>query len=165
MLPAPAFIQPSRLAVMEMVSLRVHGQAASGDKYDNVRIRINGRMDTIQAAILLEKLKHYDQELIERNRVADSYTAQLASNIKVPTIAGQQQSVLAQYSIQVNDHPKLQADLQKVGIPTAVFYLFLSTSLLPMKHLGHRVRDFPSSEGVARRIVSLLCTIFGSSQR
>ncbi|MFT5572297.1 MAG: UDP-2-acetamido-2-deoxy-ribo-hexuluronate aminotransferase [Cryomorphaceae bacterium] len=139
----------------EMVSLRVHGQAQSGNKYDNVRIGINGRMDTIQAAILLEKLKFYDQELAERNRVAQQYSSLLAKSIKTPTVPMGQGSVWAQYSIQVNDRAKLQADLGDKGIPTAVFYpipIHLSTAY---KHLGHKVGDFPISETVSKKIVSL----------
>jgi UDP-2-acetamido-2-deoxy-ribo-hexuluronate aminotransferase len=139
----------------EMVSLRVHGQAQSGDKYDNVRIGINGRMDTIQAAILLEKLKFYDHELAERNRVAQQYSGLLAQSVKTPTVPAHQGSVWAQYSIQVEDRAKLQADLSEKGIPTAVFYpipIHLSTAY---KYLGHMVGDFPVSEAVSKKIVSL----------
>jgi len=139
----------------ELVSLRVHGQATTGDKYDNVRIGMNARMDTIQAAILIEKLKLYDGELIERNRVANCYTENLGHNVVTPTIPSDQGSVWAQYSIQVNDRAKLQTDLQQLGIPTAVFYpipIHLSTAY---QALGYSAGDFPVTEGISHKIVSL----------
>jgi len=139
----------------QLVSLRVHGQATSGNKYDNVQIGMNARMDTIQAAVLLEKLKLYDEELEQRNRVAECYTATLADSIITPSIPAQQGSVWAQYSIQVNDREKLQNDLRQAGIPTAVFYpipIHLSTAY---QHLGHSTGDFPITEEISHKIVSL----------
>ena len=139
----------------KLVSLRVHGQATSGNKYDNVRIGMNARMDTIQAAVLLEKLKLYDEELEQRNRVAECYTTTLADSIITPSIPAQQGSVWAQYSIQVNDREKLQNDLRQAGIPTAVFYpipIHLSTAY---QHLGYATGDFPITEAISHKIISL----------
>jgi len=139
----------------ELVSLRVHGQATSGNKYDNTRIGMNARMDTIQAAILLEKIKSYDAELVQRNRVAECYSQTLSSNIVTPTVPDNQESVWAQYSIQVNDRAKLQNDLKKIGIPTAVFYpipIHLSTAY---QSLGYSSGDFPVTEEISHKIVSL----------
>jgi UDP-2-acetamido-2-deoxy-ribo-hexuluronate aminotransferase len=139
----------------EMVSLRVHGQATSGDKYDNVRIGMNARMDTIQAAILLEKLKIYDVEIKQRNVVADIYSSSLSDRVKTPTIPAHQGSVWAQYSIQVDDREKLKSDLAAKNIPTAVFYpipIHLSTAY---SHLGYKLGDFPVSESVSKKIISL----------
>jgi len=138
-----------------LVSLRVHGQALSGDKYDNVRIGLNARMDTIQAAVLLEKLKIYDFEIERRNDVANSYTKYLSSSIKIPTIPKGQGSVWAQYSIQVEDREKLKTDLAEKNIPTAVFYpipIHLSSAY---SHLGHAIGDFPVSEAISKKIISL----------
>ena len=139
----------------ELVSLRVHGQATSGDKYDNVRIGLNARMDTIQAAILLEKLKLYDAELAERNRVAESYTDKLRDVVITPELPPDQGSVWAQYSIQVEDRDAVRAALQENGIPTAVFYpipVHLSTAY---SHLQYRKGDFPIAERISERIFSL----------
>ncbi len=139
----------------ELVSLRVHGQATSGDKYDNVRIGLNARMDTIQAAVLLEKLKLYPQEIIERNRVADSYSKHLAGLVQTPTVPKGQTSVWAQYSVQSNNREGIRAALQKQGIPVAVFYpipIHLSTAY---QFLGHKTGDFPISEAASKRIFSL----------
>ena len=115
----------------EMVSLRVHGQATSGNKYDNVRIGTNARMDTIQAAILLEKLKLYDGELVRRNQVADCYTSNLEGILTTPFVPQDQKSVWAQYSVQSDDRDTLRQALEAKGIPTAIFYpipIHLSTA-------------------------------------
>ena len=139
----------------KMLSIRVHGQGVSGDKYDNIRIGLNARMDTIQAAILIEKLKNYDNEIELRNKVASTYTNNLDSAVKTPTVPENQGCVWAQYSIQVDDRQKLQSDLKEKGIPTATFYptpIHLSTAY---NHLGYKKGDFPVSEAIAERIVSL----------
>lgn len=139
----------------ELVSLRVHGQAVSGDKYDNVRIGLNARMDTIQAAILLEKLKHYDVEIEQRNIAAKLYTDNLNDAVITPSIPEGQGSVWAQYSIQVEDREKVKASLAEKGIPTAVFYpipIHLSSAYA---HLNHSKGDFPISEGISAKIMSL----------
>ena len=138
-----------------LVSLRVHGQATSGDKYDNVRIGLNARMDTIQAAILLEKLKLFDQEIELRNQVAASYTEKLSGIVQTPVIPDGQGCVWAQYSIQSNNRDQIRAALSAEGVPTAVFYpipVHLSTAY---QHLGYCVGDFPVSEAAAKRIFSL----------
>ncbi len=138
-----------------MVSLRVHGQSTSGDKYDNVRIGLNARMDTLQAAILLEKLKVYDDEIVLRNEVAQHYTKRLKGILKTPQLPTDQGSVWAQYSVQHPQREKIRAALSDQGIPTAVFYpvpIHLSTAY---RHLGHTSGDFPVSEAAAKQIFSL----------
>jgi len=139
----------------ELISLRVHGQAMSGDKYDNVRIGLNARMDTIQAAVLLEKLKTYDFEIEQRNNVAELYNKNLSELVKTPKVPESQGSVWAQYSIQVENRDKLKADLAEQGIPTAVFYpipIHLSSAYA---HLNYSIGDFPVSEAVSKKIISL----------
>lgn len=103
-------------------SIRMHGQGA--DRYENVRIGVNSRLDTIQAAILLEKLKVFPAEIEMRDAVARRYTKAFASSnsIRVPHIIEGAQSVWAQYTLQVENRAKLQADLKAKGIPTAVYY-------------------------------------------
>lgn len=139
----------------ELVSLRVHGQATSGNKYDNVRIGLNARMDTIQAAVLLVKLKIYNNEIELRNQVAHSYTEKLKDIITIPVIPKGQGSVWAQYSVQSDNREGIRSALQHKGIPTAVFYpipIHLSTAY---KSLGYTEGDFPVSESVSKRIFSL----------
>lgn len=101
-------------------SLRVHGQGA--DKYDNVRLGVNSRLDTIQAAILLEKLAIFPEEIAARQRVADRYNAALADVAVVPRLIDGAGSVWAQYTIQVENRAGLAAALKEEGIPTAVYY-------------------------------------------
>jgi len=139
----------------ELVSLRVHGQATTGDKYDNVRIGMNARMDTIQAAVLLEKLKFYDEEIVSRNHVAESYSEHLEGIVQTPQIPEGQGSVWAQYSVQSEKRVEIIDALKKEGIPTAVFYpipIHLSTAY---KNLGYSSGDFPICESVSKRIFSL----------
>lgn len=107
-----------------MESLKVHGKG--GDKYDNVRIGINSRLDTLQAAVLRVKLKALERyELEEVQRVASSYTALLESVVKTPYVPAGYSSSWAQYTIRLASsevRAALQAHLKARGIPTAVYY-------------------------------------------
>lgn len=139
----------------ELLSLRVHGQTTSGDKYDNVRIGLNARMDTIQAAVLLEKLKIYEDEIESRNQVASSYTEKLSGIVTTPIVPANQGCVWAQYSVQSDNREGIRSSLQDKGIPTAVFYpipIHLSTAY---RSLGYKEGDFPVSESVSKKIFSL----------
>lgn len=138
-----------------LLSLRVHGQSRAGNKYDNVLIGTNARMDTIQAAVLLEKLKIYDQELAKRNEVAELYNLLLGDAVVTPHVPKDQSSVWAQYSIQVPDRAKTIKHLSDAGIPTAVFYptpVHLSTAY---SHLGYTQGDLPICEAISNNILSL----------
>ncbi|MGD0142320.1 MAG: DegT/DnrJ/EryC1/StrS aminotransferase family protein [Rhizomicrobium sp.] len=103
-------------------SIRIHGQGT--DKYENVRIGVNSRLDTIQAAILLEKMKVFPEEIELRDKIAKRYSDALgrSNRIRVPYVIDGAQSTWAQYTVQVPDRAKLQADLKAKGIPTAVYY-------------------------------------------
>lgn len=133
-------------------SLRMHGQGV--DRYEHPRIGLNSRLDTIQAAILSEKLKIFPEEVTMRDRVAARYNRGLKSNrIRTPVVMDGAQSVWAQYTIQVDNRAKFQADLKDQGIPTAVYY--------PIPLSKQRAYDdFPSvptpnSEKLSERVVSL----------
>ena len=103
-------------------SIRVHGEGK--DKYDNIRIGLNSRLDTIQAIVLLEKMTIFDTEIKSRNNIAKYYTKHLSEYVKTPNIIEGNISSWAQYSILVNKHDrsKLIKHLMKENIPTAVFY-------------------------------------------
>src|SRR5437660_7203047 len=103
-----------------MRSVRVHGEGR--DKYDCVRIGINGRLDTIQAAVLLEKLKIFPEEILARERIARRYSAELADVASVPKLARFSTSVWAQYTIRLASGRRdaLAAALKSQGIPTAL---------------------------------------------
>jgi dTDP-4-amino-4,6-dideoxygalactose transaminase len=115
-----------------LVSLRVHGQAVKSDiegktfdhdpKYLNMRIGMNSRMDTIQAAVLLQKLTIFADEIRARNVVADRYAAGLGDVVKVPKVIEGGVSVWAQYTIETNDRDGLIAHLKTAEVPTAVYY-------------------------------------------
>ena len=101
-------------------SLRVHGQGS--DKYDNVRIGINGRLDTLQAAILLVKLGIFADEIERRQTVARRYEELLEDVVVTPTAPEGSGSAWAQYTIRVADRDRVAAGLRDRGIPTAVYY-------------------------------------------
>ena len=103
-------------------SIRIHGQGS--DKYENVRIGVNSRLDTIQAAILLEKLKIFPDEIEKREAIARRYNETLgkSNKIRVPRVIPGAQSTWAQYTIQVPNRDAVQAALKAKGVPTAIYY-------------------------------------------
>lgn len=143
----------------KMRSLSVHGQGKH--KYENVRIGINGRLDTLQAAILHAKFDVFPKEIELRQKVAGKYNellSSLSNGLVVPQIPPKYQSVWAQYSILSRDEKhrsQLQNRLKGAGIPTAIYYpkpLHLQTAF---QNLGYEAGDFPVSEDYAGRIFSL----------
>lgn len=101
-------------------SLRFHGKGS--DKYDNVRIGLNSRLDTLQAAVLLEKLAIFPSEVEARDRVAKRYTEALADVVTVPRLIDGAKSVWAQYTIRVPERDRVAAACKAAGVPTAVYY-------------------------------------------
>ena len=134
-------------------SIRVHGQGS--DKYENVRIGVNSRLDTIQAAILLEKLSVFPEEIELREAVAQRYNnAFRASNrIVAPRVIEGGQSTWAQYTIQVPDRAKLQADLKAKGIPSAVYYPIPLSAQKGYKHFPSA--PTPVSDKICNTVISL----------
>jgi dTDP-4-amino-4,6-dideoxygalactose transaminase len=134
-------------------SIRIHGQGA--DKYENVRIGVNSRLDTIQAAVLLEKLRIFSDEIKERERVARRYSQKLgASNrIRVPHVSSGAQSTWAQYTIQVPERDRVKAELAAKEIPTQVYYV---TPLSRQKGYAHYPSaSIPVSEALSKSVLSL----------
>lgn len=125
-----------------MRSLRVHGEGR--DKYECARIGLNGRMDTLQAAVLIEKLKIFPDEITTRERIARRYSAGLSDIVTAPTVADGASSVWAQYTIRLASGRRdaLAAALRQQGIPTAVYYP------IPL-HRQQIYREFPVAEGGA----------------
>jgi dTDP-4-amino-4,6-dideoxygalactose transaminase len=122
-------------------SVRVHGQGS--DKYDNVRLGLTARLDTIQAAILIEKLKIFDDEIAARNEVAERYAQGLGNVVTVPRLASGCTSVWAQYTIRLpdgTDRDGFAAALKAQGIPTAIYYP-------KSMHQQTAYRDFPVADG------------------
>jgi UDP-2-acetamido-2-deoxy-ribo-hexuluronate aminotransferase len=140
----------------KLVSVRVHGKG--GDKYDNVRIGLNGRMDTLQAAIVLEKFTLFPDEVNLRNKVAARYNELLAERVVIPEVENGYTSVWAQYSIlakDANDRANLQSKLKDAGIPSAVYYPKPLHQQTAFNHLSYKDGDFPVSEEMSQRIFSL----------
>jgi dTDP-4-amino-4,6-dideoxygalactose transaminase len=136
-------------------SLRVHGQGA--DRYDNVRIGVTGRLDTIQAAILIEKLKIFADEIAARNQAARRYNAGLADVAIVPQVAEDSTSVWAQYTIRLTPgrRDKLAADLRAQGIPTAIYYPRPLHKLAAYINFPLAEGGLPVSERLAEEVISL----------
>ena len=134
-------------------SLRVHGQGR--DKYDNVRIGVNGRMDTIQAAIMIEKLAIFPDEIVARQRAADYYSSKLGTRHLPPMLMDGATSVWAQYTIQVDDRSAVQEACRAAGIPTAVYYPIPLSQQTGYKHFPTVPGGIPVSEALAERVLSL----------
>ena len=141
-----------------MESIRVHGKGES--KYDCDRIGLNGRLDTIQAAILIPKLDLYEEEIRLRQEVANLYSENLTGNknIQTPFVPKDYQSVWAQYSILLENSKKRENVIESLGnegIPSVVYYQKSLHIQKTFKNLGYKMGDFPISENVSSRILSL----------
>jgi len=139
-----------------MKSIRVHGQEGPV----HPRIGLNGRLDTLQAAILLAKLELFEEEIELRQAVAARYAKGLAGveakgHLQLPVIAEGNQSVYAQYTVLVDEREVVQASLKERGIPSVAYYT-TNVHLQPcFAELGYSKGDFPVSESVAQRCLSL----------
>lgn len=132
--------------------IRIHGQ---GRRYHHTSLGINGRLDTIQAAILLEKLVIFPEEIELRQEVAKRYERLLPSEIRKPKIQPENTSVYAQYTIEVDDRDAMQSYLQSKGIPTAVHYPSGVHEQPVFKSLFSDRTSFPITERAAKRVMSL----------
>lgn len=135
-------------------SLSTHGQT---QRYYHEYIGINGRLDTIQAAVLLAKLPHYQAEIAQRQAVASYYNKLLESmqDLIRTTVRPDRTSVFAQYTVRVNNRDKVKAFLQEKGIPTAVHYprpLHLQPCF---SGAGYQQGDFPIAEQASQEVLSL----------
>ena len=136
-----------------LVSLRMHGQGS--DRYEHVHIGLNSRLDTIQAAILIEKLKIFPEEITRRNKVARRYNEAFSGSNRIvtPRVIAGATSTWAQYTLQVETRAKLQADLKEAGVPSAVYY---PIPLSRQKAYAHYPSaPVPVSERLAGKVVSL----------
>ena len=142
--------------------LRTHGQSQRNyHKY----IGIGGRLDTIQAAILLAKLETFSKELINRQKVAEYYTKNLFDILKTPFIKKNRKSTWAQYTIRVEKRDSFQKKLKKKGIPTSVFYPIPLHLQECFKYLNYKKGDFLVSEKVAKEVISLPMNPFLTKQQ
>ena len=149
-----------------MDSLRVHGKASKSDvahhkfehdpRYLNLRIGMNSRLDSIQAAILIEKLAIFEDEIEKRNRIAQRYNEGLAKNVvTVPKVIEGGVSVWAQYTIEVEDRAGLGVHLKNAGIPTAVYYPIPIHKQDVYSRYPLGPGGLPVSEAKAEKVISL----------
>jgi dTDP-4-amino-4,6-dideoxygalactose transaminase len=138
-----------------LLSLRTHGEGT--DRYDNVRIGLTARLDTIQAAVLIEKLKIFPDEIAERNRIAQRYSQHLAEVVKVPSVPNAMTSVWAQYTIRVKagGRATFASALKAQGIPTAIYYPKPLHRQEAYRHFPADPSGLPVSDLVAEEVISL----------
>ncbi|NBX84132.1 MAG: DegT/DnrJ/EryC1/StrS family aminotransferase [Gammaproteobacteria bacterium] len=135
-----------------MAEIRLHGQSK---RYYHTSLGINGRCDSIQAAILIEKMGVFEEEINARQEVAARYEKLLPKNIRKPFVKSDNLSVFAQYTIEVENREALQDALQKRGIPTAVHYPFGLHEQPIFKELYPEDKSYPNTEFAALRVMSL----------
>jgi UDP-2-acetamido-2-deoxy-ribo-hexuluronate aminotransferase len=131
-----------------MRELRNHGQSAP---YHHPRLGINGRLDTIQAAVLLAKLAIFDNEIERRLAVAARYDAHLGGHVTIPQVAANRSCVYAQYTIEVEMRDTVRAALQAAGIPSAIYYPVPLNRQPPL----YSDAKLPAAEAAAKRVLSL----------
>jgi dTDP-4-amino-4,6-dideoxygalactose transaminase len=136
-------------------SLRVHGRGS--DKYDNVRIGLASRLDTVQAAILIEKLKIFPDEIEARNRIARRYSEEFGDIVTIPTVPAGSTSVWAQYTIRIaaGRRDTLAAALKSEGIPTGIYYPIPLHRQQAYKHFPVGKGGVPVSDRLAAEVISL----------
>lgn len=141
-----------------LVSIRVHGMGE--DKYENVRLGINGRLDSMQAAVLLAKFAIFPDEIEKRQQVADRYAELLdgVDGLRVPTVAEGNTSVWAQYSLLARNsehRDELMGKLKEADIPSVIYYPKPLHLQKAFANLGYAKGDMPVCEEIASRIFSL----------
>ena len=136
-------------------SIRMHGKGL--EKYDNIRIGLNSRLDTIQAAILIEKLKIFPAELVQRSKVAESYGTAIGQGVKVPTLNNVITSAWAQYTITVKEKERknLQNVFKALNIPVVVYYPKALTQQDGYKHYPVVSKGVDVSERLPLCVLSL----------
>ena len=132
--------------------LRVHGQ---NKKYHHQYIGIGGRLDTVQAAILLAKLPYFKKELKERQKVADQYSNRLSKTFDIPIVKPNRTSAWAQYTIRAENREDLIIKLKEKGIPILVFYPIPLHLQECFKYLNYKPNDIPLSEKASKEVLSL----------
>ena len=136
----------------KMKAIRTHGGV---QRNHHPLLGTNGRFDTIQAAVLLAKLPHFQREVQERGRIGARYSAALQGSCTVPAVAPGNTHVYAQYTIRVPERDLVAERLKNMGIPTAVYYPKCLHEQPVFSKLGYNWGDFPESEKASRQVLSL----------
>ena len=141
-----------------MREIRVHGQ---DKRYHHPRLGINGRLDSLQAAILLAKMEIFEDEVQARSRLGARYSELLndafagKGDVTTPIVEAHNLSVYAQYTIQVPNRPQVEERMKAAGVPTAVHYPVPLYRQPVFAEFGYKATDFPVSERIAARVISL----------
>ncbi|WP_018150572.1 DegT/DnrJ/EryC1/StrS family aminotransferase [Leeia oryzae] len=136
----------------KMREIRIHGQDR---RYHHPVIGLNGRLDTLQAAILLAKLETFVDEVAARERIGARYSQLLQGVVRTPHLAEGSTSVYAQYTVEVDNRDDVQAKLKAAGVPTAVHYPIPLHLQPAFASLGQGVGSFPIAEAAGQRVMSL----------
>jgi UDP-2-acetamido-2-deoxy-ribo-hexuluronate aminotransferase len=136
----------------KMNAIRTHGGIK---RHHHPFLGMNGRFDTLQAAVLLAKLPHFGFEVQERGRIGTRYSAALSPHVEVPVVAPDNTHVYAQYTIRVADRDKLSERLKVLGIPSAAYYPKCLHEQPVFAGLGYKWGDFPESEKASREVLSV----------
>jgi UDP-2-acetamido-2-deoxy-ribo-hexuluronate aminotransferase len=143
-----------------MREIRVHGQDR---RYHHPRLGLTGRLDSIQAAVLLAKLETFDEEVAARRRLGERYAELIRikfgtgaqARVHAPEVESYNTCVFAQYTVEVDHREIVETRMKQLDVPTAVHYP-LSLHMQPVfEHLDYKEGDFPNSEAAARRVISL----------
>jgi UDP-2-acetamido-2-deoxy-ribo-hexuluronate aminotransferase len=146
------FTDDSKLAEM-LRSLRIHGMGA--DQYDNVRIGINGRLDTLQAAVLLSKMELFDEELKKRKVVAQRYIDGLKDIAGFPQVPAGCSPSWAYFTILIDNRDAIRDQLKKSGVPVMIYYPKPLHLQKAFTHLQYEQGSMPNAESTACRVLSL----------
>lgn len=136
----------------KMKAIRTHGGVK---RHHHTLVGMNGRFDTLQAAVLLAKLPHFAQEVEDRGRIGARYSALLQDVCETPQVRSGNTHVYAQYTIRVADRDRLGEQLRAAGIPSAVYYPKCLHEQPVFADLGYHWGDFPESEKASREVISL----------
>ena len=137
----------------KLVSIRVHGKGVN--KYENVRVGVNGRLDTLQAAILLAKFEIFDDEISKRQEVAREYQELLKGKYQLQYIPEYSKSAWAQFVLLSENRDKIIKNLKENDIPTAIYYPKPLHLQKAFNYLGYKEGDLPISEDVSKKIFAL----------
>lgn len=140
----------------KMRSIRVHGQGTS--RYDNIRIGLNGRMDTLQAAVILSKLGVFDDEIEKRQSVAKQYFKELEGHFRLPVIPNNCLSAWAQFTIQAEDEKQRDYIVKKMkeyDIPIMIYYILPLHMQTAFKYLGYNSSDLPVCSEYCKKVFSV----------
>lgn len=146
-----AFTKDEKLA-QQLRIIREHGQI---EQYRHTMLGMNGRLDTLQAAILLAKLPHFIKEIEIRQQVANRYAKHLAGKVRIPTIRPENLSVYAQYTVRVTNREQIRAQLTQAGIPTAIHYPTPLHHQAVFASLGYQKEACPIATLAAQEVLSL----------